>query len=198
MMTDWLFSWRGMGSAALFLTGALILAIVFREGTFGNVASILGLAVSILGFVITIWTVLDARQQIQDAGDRATDAIAQAREETRRVVGGIAAQLFASDCAVLRTQVEDLRQAAQDGTWPRAVYRCQESRSILFRLAHDARLTEQEKSNLRLSGDELQDIRRFIEDYRLGGQSGRLKKRRPQASGQPDRSSCTNPGSTSS
>jgi hypothetical protein len=114
-MTEWLFSKKGLVLGATILLGASVIGFVLREGPVGNIASIVGLAVSVLGFVITIWTVLDTREQIKDAGQRAEQAIAKASEEARKAVRGIAAQFRAADCAILRTGVEDLRQAAQDG-----------------------------------------------------------------------------------
>jgi hypothetical protein len=174
-MSDWLFTWKGVVLGAIILVGAITFGIVFREGTLGNIASIVGFAVSILGFVVTIWTVLDARQQIKEAGDRAENAITQAIEATRRAVGGIAAQLRAADCAILRSGIEDLRQAAQDTKWPRAIYRCQECRLVAYRLANDQHLTVEEASALRGAADDLQLILRFIEKNRLSGQTGLLK-----------------------
>lgn len=175
-MTDWLFTWKAVVPGTIILLGAVVLGITFREGTLGNVASIVGLAVSVLGFVVTIWTVLDARAQIKDAAERAEKAVAQAREETRLAVARVAAQLRAADCVALRTGVEDLRQAAQDARWPRAVYRCQECRIMAYHLAGDQHLTE-EASTLRSVADDLRLIRRFIEKNRLAGQSGLLKER---------------------
>src|SRR5205807_4300713 len=113
-MVEWLFTWKALVAGAVILLTALVLGVVFQEGTLANVASIVGLAVSVLGFVVTIWTVLDARRQIKDASDRAEQAIVLASDETRRAVEGIAALLTAADCAALRHGVEDLRQAAQE------------------------------------------------------------------------------------
>src|SRR4051812_31143936 len=109
MMTDRLFTWKGGLVGAMILLGAVALGIVFRAGTLANIASIVGLAVSVLGFIVTIWTVVDARQQIKEAGERAEKAIAQGREEARRTVEGIAAQLLAASCASLLNGVETLR-----------------------------------------------------------------------------------------
>jgi hypothetical protein len=175
-MIDWLFTWKGPVLAAVILISAVAVGIVFREGTLGNVASIAGFAVSVLGFVVTIWTVHDARQQIKDASDRAEKAVAQANEETRRAIRGIAAQLRAADCAALRNGIEDRRQAAQDAKWPRAVYRCQECRLVTYRLALDPHLTGDETSTLRQAADDLLLILRFIEKNRLAGQEGLLQK----------------------
>ncbi len=179
-MTDWLFTWKGIVLGALILLVVVALAVIFREGVLGNIASVVGLAVSVLGFIVTIWTVQDARQQIRKAGDRAEKAIAQAREETRRSVEGIAFQLLAADCAALRGGVEVLRQAAQDTKWERAVYRCQECRGVALRLTHDQRLSGEEKSRLQSAADDFQFILRFIERNRLAGQPGNLLDRHIQ------------------
>jgi hypothetical protein len=176
-MTEWLFTCKAWAVGALLLIGAAVLAVVFREGTLGNVASIVGLAVSVLGFVVTIWTVLDARQQIKESAKRAEEAIAQARAEARRTIARIATQLRAADCAALRSGVEDLRQAALDSQWARAVYRCQECRVLAYRLAPDQHLTAAEASALRSAADDLQLIRRFIEKNRMEGQLGSLQER---------------------
>jgi hypothetical protein len=175
-MSHWLFSWKGFVSGAGILLVAVVVAIVFQEGTLGNIASIVGLAVSVLGFVVTIWTVLDAREQIKDATDRAEKAVAQATEETRRAVEGIAGQLRASDCASLRHGVEDIRQAARDKNWSRALYRCEDSQILAFRLAADQHLSSAEALTLRTALDELRVIQRFIERNRLAGQAGSLRK----------------------
>jgi hypothetical protein len=175
-MTEWLFTWKAWAVGALLLVGVIVLAVVFREGTLGNMASIVGVAVSVLGFAVTIWTVLDARQQIKEAAGRAEQAVAQARAEARRAIAGIATQLRAADCAALRSGVEDLRQAALDGRWPRAVYRCQECRILAYRLAPDSHLTADEASALRSAADDLQLVRRFIEKNRMEGQEGALQE----------------------
>ncbi len=83
--------------------GSLAVGIVYRESTFGNIASIFGLSVSLLGFVVTIWTVRDARLQIKEAGERAERAIVEAKVAVDGAVNKIAAQLRAADCAALRT-----------------------------------------------------------------------------------------------
>lgn len=175
-ITDWLFTRKALVVGAVILSVAIAVAIIFREGTLGNVASIVGLTVSVLGFAVTIWTVRDARQQIKDASDRAENAMAQTRADARRAVERIAGQLLAADCANLRGGVEDLRQAAQDTKWPRAMYRCQECRPVAIRLARDSHLTGDEGSALRAAADDLRLIRRFLEKYRSAGESGLLQE----------------------
>src|SRR5689334_6331394 len=83
-MADWLFTWKGILPGAVILVGVVALGIALREGTLGNIASIVGLAVSVFGFVITIWTVLDARRQIEEAGDRPRKPLF--RQERKRAV----------------------------------------------------------------------------------------------------------------
>ncbi len=185
-MADWLFTWKGYLSGAIILLGAVVFAIIFREeSTLGNIAGIVGLVVSVLGFIVTIWTVADARQQIKEAGVRAERAITRAAEESRRAVEGIAAQLRAADCGVLRSGIEDLRQAAQDAKWARAIYRCQECRLVAYRLAHDRRLTDAEASGLRRAADDLLLILRFRRRRTTTSKSRTALQSRPDGSGEP-------------
>jgi hypothetical protein len=176
MMTDWLFTWKGLLLAGGILVPAVIVGVVLRhESTVANVASVAGFAVSVLGFVVTIWTILDARQQIREAAGRAERAVAEAREQTRRAVDGIASQLRAADCAALRTAVEGLRDDALDKKWPQASHRCQDCHLLAHRLAHDHHLSDEEKAALRRAADDFQVIRGFINRYRPTGHQGALK-----------------------
>src|SRR5205823_10429465 len=52
-------------------------------GWFGNVASVLGLLVSVVGFILTIWTVLETKRISQDAQERIQQAFNEAQQETR-------------------------------------------------------------------------------------------------------------------
>lgn len=109
-MSNWLFTWKGIVPGVVILLGALAFGIAFREGPLGNVASIVGLAVSVLGFVVTIWTVRDAGQQIQEASERSQKAIQQVREEARRTLEGIATQFLNVNCASLHSGVDALHR----------------------------------------------------------------------------------------
>lgn len=180
-MVDWLLTWKALVTGAVVLLGVVVLAVIFREGTLGNVASIVGLAVSVLGFVVTVWTVLDARQQIKDAGDRADQARVQATEQIRRTLDGMATQLRATDCAALRHSMEDLRRAAQETQWLWAIFRCQEAGILVYRLAADQHLNSDEAATLRTGADDLRFIHRFIERNRMAGQTGTLQDRHLKA-----------------
>jgi hypothetical protein len=168
-MTDWLFTWKGILAVLIIVGIAAAVGYVYQEGTLANIASIVGLAVSVLGFVITIWTVIDARKQITEAADRAEEAVAEAREESRRAIAGIAALLRAGDCAALQTGIENVRQDAKDAQWARAAYRCHECRRVAIRLEQDEHMTDEEKSGLRAVADNLLLILQFIEKNRLAG-----------------------------
>jgi hypothetical protein len=175
-MTEWLFTRKAWIIGGCILAVVSAFAVVFRDAApLANITSIVGLAVSILGFIVTIWTVIDARQQIKDAADRAEKAIAKAGAEARRAVAGIATQLRSADCAALRRAIEDLRQAALDRKWPRTIVRCQESRPVVLRLAQDSNMTEEEASKLRGAADDLRLVQRFIESTRPSAQSGSLE-----------------------
>jgi hypothetical protein len=50
------------------------------------------------------------------------------------------------------------------------VYRCRDCLTVAYRLASDPFLTTQEASKLRVAGEELLEIRHFIEKNRLAGQ----------------------------
>ena len=135
MTTDRLFTRKAVVIGVSILLASVAVGIIFRHTPLGNIVGVVGVAVSILGFVVTIWTVLDAREQIRQAGIRAEEAITRSREDARQRIEGIAEHFLAAHCADLRRCVEDLRQAAQDATWSRAIYRCQECRHLAHLLS---------------------------------------------------------------
>src|SRR5262249_4419772 len=138
-MTERLFSRRPLTVAliALIVVGGLAvwnrLTVAGWFDSAANMASVLGLLVSVVGFALTILTMLDTQQitreaerRIEAAARHAQEAVERAQQETRQAVERIAAQLRSADCAALGRWVRDLRQAAFDAQWPRALYRAQE------------------------------------------------------------------------
>jgi hypothetical protein len=146
-------------------------------------ASVLGLLVSVVGFALTILTMLEtqqisreAQERIEQAAQGAEEAVRRAEGETQRMVDGIATQLRSADFAALGSWLRDLRQAAFDTQWHRAVYRAQECQWLATRLAQDNRLVQNETTELNNGTTHLYEVQRFIENNRMGGQEGGLTR----------------------
>ena len=137
-------------------------------GWFGNVASVLGLLVSLVGFMLTIWTVLQTQRMSKDAQEKIQKAFSEAQEETRSAVERIGLHLLVTETDILLQIIMGLRQAGVQGQWQLAMAHCMEARLATMRLAGNPHLHEEENETLRSGGEDLNLIHRYIERERLG------------------------------
>src|SRR5204862_2676362 len=137
----------------LLLGLTLVIALYHRESsTFANVASIWGLFVGLIGFIVTIYTLfetqrisrkaqqevqkatVEAQQAIQKAAREAQEAVKNAQEQTRQVLERVRHGVREADFATLHMWVRDLRNAATLGEWPRALLFAEECPAVAERL----------------------------------------------------------------
>ncbi|HKI32073.1 MAG TPA: hypothetical protein VKA46_09405 [Gemmataceae bacterium] len=123
-----------------------------------DVATIVGLAITLIGFGFTLW------------------GLRRVRAVTREAVGKIGAQLLSVETIVLLRLVTEARDAGRDGHWPRAIDRCQQARLIAVPLSHNLRLREEERDALRKMNTNLRIVVQYIENNRLppGSPAGNL------------------------
>jgi hypothetical protein len=123
-----------------------------------DVATVIGLAVTFIGFAITLW------------------GLWRVRAATREAVGKIGAQLLSIETTVLLRLVTEARDAGRDGHWARAIDRCQQARLIAVPLAHNAHLLKVERDALRKMDADLRIVVQYIENKRLapGAPAGNL------------------------
>jgi hypothetical protein len=177
--------WLIAGSAVLLLvTGSFWERVRGFSDHYGNVASVGGLLVSVVGFVLTLWAVAEtqriereARRKIEDAIAEAHEetkaAVAEVREQTRQAIEKIGLHLLVSEVEALQRLIIDLRQAGRDGPWERALFQCNEARAVALRATGNPHLLEDEKSYLREAVDDLRLTIRYIEEHRLPAPSVR-------------------------
>jgi hypothetical protein len=182
LITERLFTRRPLTGALLTLIVVGALALWYRQRVAewcdwaANVATVLGLLVSIVGFALTILTMLatqqisrEAQRRIEEAARHAEEAVERAQQETRQVVERIASQHRSADRAALGRLVQDLRQAAVNAQWERAAFRAQDCHWLALRLSCDLALHAEERSELQNSAKNLIELQRFIEKNRLPG-----------------------------
>jgi hypothetical protein len=128
----------------------------------GNIASVLGFVLSLLGLFISAVGFLLTWRKIRRA----------AQEAARRV----SLQLAAADVATLLRLIEGARDAARQERWERAIDRCQEARHVAMSLAYNRCLTEDESASMRVADDELRAVIQYVENRRLpeGAAAGNL------------------------
>jgi hypothetical protein len=147
--------------AGILLSSAIALAVTFwlpgLTDRLAAAAGLIGLVVGVAGFALTLRGQDDLRE-----------AIAKAREETRRAVERIGLQASAWEAAALSRRIADCRSACLDRQWLRAQERLQEAILSAIHLAGSPHLSEVEKAQTRAAADDFGSILLFIETRRLG------------------------------
>ena len=99
-------------------------------GWLADVASLVGLAITFVGFAATIWNVRKTKR---------------AAEEARRTAGEtlrrLAAQVLTSEIAAAVLTVSNIEVACREQQWPTALEGCNEVRAQLSRIQDHPKLT---------------------------------------------------------
>jgi hypothetical protein len=120
---------------------------------FGNVASVLGFLIAIVGFGVTIWSVGRAR--------RAAEA---ARAAVREAVEKIGSQLFDDEVVITLRYIQAARDACRVKNWAKASDRCEEAMEALARAVMNPRLIPTEGGFLTDAIDDLRLIARRLDE----------------------------------
>ncbi len=146
----------------------------------GNIASVSGLPVSLVGFALTIHALLKTRKIEQDARGRIENAVAKAHQETRDAVARIGQQLLLSECEALGRLASESRRLSTELQWSRAADRCRDTAHSGILLVAHPRLQADEEKKLRAASDNVQGVASFIERNRLSQGSATAPLPRPQ------------------
>lgn len=143
-------AWVGAGLSFLTLLALTLFARPVLEAM-GNVASVWGFWVSVVGFGFTLWTVYETK--------RITRA---ARQETRENVERIALQLLQGDCeAVVRVLVDGL-DAVPARNWGRVLDKFREAQRLFTRVRQFDQLQDVEKDAFRTGVENLSAAMRHL------------------------------------
>ncbi len=152
----------GLGAGSYLLQDAF--------GSLGNTTSILGLLISLVGFVFTIWTVLDTQRTTRESEKRIEEAVRAGRRETREAVAKIAWQLLREDCTEIYTRLTQARLMTrqQPQQWFLALDRCEQVRAVCQNLLNSEFLTLEEKRAVEEGAVGINGVIRYVEQNRLG------------------------------
>ena len=179
-----------VGVALLGIT--LWIAVYYHESSaFVNVASIWGLFVGLVGFSVTIYTLFEtqrvsrkvqrevqtataeAEQRIEDAAKQAQEAMKQAQEQIRQVLERVRSGGRETTYWTLLMWMKNLRQAALQRDWPRALLFAEECPAVGERLVRTEGLTAPERKSLRERIDDVRLLQTFIRTERLAEGAGK-------------------------
>lgn len=109
-----------------------------------NTASVWGLWVTVVGFRLTLWTVLETRRIARAA-----------QEETRATVGRIALQTLEGHCEAISRLLTDELKAVEDREWARAIERFQEIKRLAVRAQQFSQLQPGEQEAFRTGAEKM-------------------------------------------
>lgn len=118
---------------------------------YGDLASVVGLLVTFVGFAATIRKVRMAEKAAEEA-----------RSAARETLAKVGAQLLANEVGTLLQLVREIDAACRDGSWPTVTHRCDESRTRLSQLLEDQGLDPVEREVIREATDEMRVIMKEI------------------------------------
>jgi hypothetical protein len=186
-MSDRLFTWPALVVIVLLCMVGLVPALAYREQVeewckwAGNVATVGGLAVSVLGFALTIITLLDtqrvareaeravqeaaqeAERSAQAAAAEARKAMQEAKAENQRALDRIALTLLMSDLQGLARLTTSARDASAARQWHKAMFSCEAASLLAPILAGNAPLLDAERDLLAAAERSLVQVLRYIE-----------------------------------
>jgi hypothetical protein len=111
---------------------------------YGNIASVVGLVVSVLGFSFTLWQVRKSRTAAERAQVIAREAIAR-----------VSSRLFFTQVTTAVRLVQEVRSFCRATDWHRAIDRCEQLRMVLAGVVDDSRLQDDERGAVGTAMDDL-------------------------------------------
>lgn len=134
-------------------------------GVLADYASLIGLVISIVGFIATLRNVQKARKAAESAKEAAREAIAKLGE-----------RIFEEEISAILTLMTDVQTACRERTWPVAQLRCGDAIVRLARFSNHPKLVGKEVDDLMLARIDLAALAGVIDQRRSGESSKYLTR----------------------
>ena len=125
--------------------------------TSGDLASIGGLILTLVGFALTLWRITQARNAAEEATRIAQGAIAQ-----------VSTRLFSNQIADGVRLASELRNICRMEQWERAIDRCEQLSLLLASVVEDSNIGPDEGDYISVAIDDLGLILRRLEEITRG------------------------------
>lgn len=126
---------------------------IWIKEEYGNIASALGLVVSIVGFIVTVYKVRKVRK-----------AAEKAQEITREALNRVGQQLFFTQIIAAVRIGQEIGSFCRLKQWGKAFDRCEQLRILLANQVEDSRLKDSERLFIASAIDDLSLIVRKLEE----------------------------------
>jgi hypothetical protein len=169
-------------AAVLLAVGAVVAYHGRDSSAFANFAGIFGLCVGVVGFAVTIYTLVEtqrvsrkAEAAIVEAAARAERTVRQAQQQMRRAIDLARRSVRNAESADLLRRVRELQQAAEHRDWHRALFQADECARLARSLAADESLGAATMAALRARAEDMAEVRAFIRLNRMSEEPGGLQ-----------------------
>jgi len=137
----------------------------FKEH-YGDIASVVGLVITLVGFIATIINVRKAKRAAEDA-----------RQAAREAVARIGSQLLVNEIGTSLQLVREVDAACRERNWMLATFRSDEARTRLATLLDNRRLSETELGAMGSILDEFGAILSDIQKLQAASESKPIAQR---------------------
>lgn len=169
--------------AACLVVGGCVAFFLRDSSSWANFSGIWGLCVSLVGFAITIYTLLqtrkdaeDSRKKVEEAVARAEQAVKDAEEQSRRGMELVRKEVWRSDHIRLATLLRAIQEAVTLHDWKRVLICVDETPRLTRRLAEIADLAPADQQQFRVWADGLRSLEVFVRKNRLDDREKGLRQ----------------------
>ena len=142
----------------------------YLKDHYGDLASVVGLLVTFVGFFVTIWNVRKTKQAAEEA-----------RQAAREAVSRIGSQILANEIGSALELVRQTDAACRERNWSGASYQCDEARFRLAQLLNNLELNAAERKLHRVAyedlGETLTEVHKLQKSTKPQDSSVQLGKR---------------------
>lgn len=131
--------------------------------TYGDLASIGGLVLTLVGFAFTLWRITQTRKAAEEATRIAKGAITQ-----------VSTRLFSNQIADGVRLASELRNTCRMEQWERSIDRCEQLRLLLASVVEDSNIKLDERNYISGAIDDLRLMLRQLEDITRGRRESSL------------------------
>lgn len=129
-------------------------------GWLADVASLIGLAITLIGFCVTILTVRSAKRAAEAAEQKAQEAVDR-----------LGSQLLINQVVTTLQLVREVEAGLGERNWALSCFRCDEARTRLSELVDCIDLSEKERGDFLLASSDLGKMLTTIQKLRFGNVS---------------------------
>ena len=124
-------------------------------GWLADVASLVGLAITFVGFAVTIWNVRRTKRAAEEA-----------KQAAREVVARLKSQLLVHELGAVLQFLREIDMACQSKNWSHAVHRCDDARIQVIRFSENLRISPEDRQVMSQAAKDISELLIYLQQKR--------------------------------